>query len=140
MHNGSVFPPPQPWKQLRPADPEREYVAFTSHFPVKSWQHVLPFFLWSLRIGKQANAAPGAMGWSLGANLATKDFFTLSAWEDGASLHAFVQSGEHAAAMKRFEGIMRQRSLLLRYAVVGRDLPLTWDDALARQREALRRD
>ena len=63
-----MFPPPQPWKQLRAVEPNREYQAFTSRFAMRSWLRVPAFFAASLKIQKQVEAAPGAVGYSLGAH------------------------------------------------------------------------
>jgi hypothetical protein len=110
----AVFPPPQPWRQVAPVDPEREYVAFTSRF-LPSLLRVPAFVRQSLRIQRQAKAAPGIVGWSLAMNLPRLEFFTLSAWTDEASLKAFVGSGGHAEALGKFAGQMRAKSTLVRF-------------------------
>jgi hypothetical protein len=133
-----VFPPPQPWKQVAAVDPEREYVAFTSRFFLRSPLQLPAFLRASRRIQKQATAAPGVVGWSLGANLLTLEFYTLSAWEDDASLRTFVGSADHAATSKRFEGRMRAPSVFVRFTVLGKDLPLTWKEAVAKQDKSVR--
>ena len=40
-----MFPPPMPWKSRAVIDPEREYVAFTSRFFMKSIRRVPAFVL-----------------------------------------------------------------------------------------------
>ena len=109
-------------------------MAFTSRFFLKSPLRAAPFLARSLKIMKQATLAPGIVGWSLGFNLLTLEFYTLSAWEDDASLKALIKSAEHAAALKQFEHDLRQNSIFVRYRVLGRDLPLTWPDAIERQK------
>ena len=84
---------------------------------------------------KQVDDAPGIVGWSLGANLLRLDFYTLSAWQDAESLRQFVRAGDHLASLEQFEHDMRRKSIFIYYTVVGRDLPLRWDDALARQKQ-----
>ena len=128
-----MFPPPRPWKQVSETDPEREYVAFTSRFMLKSPLRVPAFMRHSFKIMNQANAAPGIVGWSLAANLPKLEFHTLSAWEDIDSLRAFVATGVHGDALARFEGDMRADSIFVNFKVLGKDLPLRWPDAIALQ-------
>jgi quinol monooxygenase YgiN len=129
-----MLPPPVPWKQITPADSGREYVAFTSRFFLKSPVRAVPFLARSLKIMKQTDKAPGIIGWSLGSNLLTLEFYTLSAWEDDAALKAFIKSADHGVALKQFEHDLRKKSIFVHYRVLGRDLPLTWPDAIERQR------
>lgn len=128
-----MFPPPKPWKQCASVEPEREYLAFTSRFFLKSLRHVPAFLASSVWIMNQANAAPGIIGWTLGMDLLRLDFYTLSAWEDAESLRRFVHKGSHLSALQMFEKDLRRKSILVYYKVLGHDLPLTWKDAIARQ-------
>ena len=73
---------PSPWSQRSAVDPAREYVAFTSAFHLRSLLRVPAFVRRAYKIMKQADAAPGIVGWSLGFNLFTLDFYTLSVWQD----------------------------------------------------------
>jgi heme-degrading monooxygenase HmoA len=128
-----MFPPPVPWRQLVTVDPDREYVAFSSRFFLRSARRVPAFISTATRIMKQANAAPGIIGWSLGADLLKLEFHTLSAWESADALRRFVGEGSHRAAAEAFERDLRRKSIFVYYQVSGRDLPLTWKDAIARQ-------
>ena len=128
-----MFPPPVPWRQRAAVDPQREYVAFTSRFFLKSLRRVPAFLASSIRIMKQANVAPGIVGWSLGTDLFRLEFHTLSAWEDAESLRRFVRDGSHKVALEAFERDVRRKSIFVYYRLLGRDLPLTWRDAIARQ-------
>jgi hypothetical protein len=134
-----VFPPPQSWKQIAAVDPEKEYVAFTSRLFLKSPLRLPAFLAQSPKITKQVRAAPGIVGWSLGMNLPTLEFYTLSAWENAESLRAFVHAGAHGETVKQFEQATRRPSIFVQFRVAGRELPLRWDDAIARQNETLRR-
>lgn len=133
-----MFPPPQAWKRIAAAEPGREYVAFTSRFFLRSPLRLPAFFMQSRRIMKQANSAPGIVGWSLGANLPKLEFYTLSAWQDDASLRAFISSADHGAASKKFANDMRAPSAFVHFKVLGRDLPLQWKQAVAMQNLRLR--
>jgi hypothetical protein len=128
-----MFPPPRPWTQRASVEPEREYQAFTSRFFLKSMIRVPAFLASSFRIMKQANTAPGIIGWALGIDILRREFYTLSAWKDAESLRRFVRDGSHKDALQLFEKDLRRKTILVYYKVLGHDLPLTWKDAIARQ-------
>ena len=84
---------------------------------------------------KQADAAPGIVGWSLGFNLFRLDFYTLSVWQDNDSLRRFVREGEHLTSLTEFEHDLRKSTTFVHYKLFGRDVPATWKDALERLRQ-----
>ena len=127
-----MFPPPRPWKQVGTVDPVREYVAFTSRFFLRSPLRVPAFMRQSSRIMEQVDAAPGVVGWSLGMNLPTLEFYTLSAWEAPEDLQAFLASGPHGEAISKFSRDMRRDSIFMQFKALGSDVPLQWSDALQR--------
>jgi hypothetical protein len=129
-----VFPPPSPWKTLAEVDPDREYMAFTSCFFLRSWLALPRFVAHAPGIQRQIDSAPGVVGWSLAGRPFSLEFYTLSAWEDGASLKRFAREAAHGTTMKKLEKDTRRPSIFVYYKVLGRDLPLSWDDALARQK------
>ena len=129
------FPPAKPWKQVSTIDPDRQYLAFTSRFFMKSPLRVLAFAARTGPIEKQVEQASGVIGWSLAANLLKMEFYTLSAWENLESLERFVRDAEHGSTMKEFAGDMRRQSLFVHYNVLGRDLPLSWKEAVERQND-----
>jgi hypothetical protein len=133
-----MFPPHQPWKQIATVEPEREYVAFTSRFFLRSPIRVPAFLRQSIRIMKQAKAAPGIVGWSLGSNLMKLEFYTLSAWEDDSSLRTFIRSADHGTASIQLKNDMRAASVFVHFKVLGKDLPLKWTEAVAMQNRRLR--
>jgi hypothetical protein len=130
-----VFPPPPPWKQIGDVDPEREYLGFTSRFFLKSLRTVPAFIAQSRRISKQANTAPGVVGWSLAADLLKLEFHTLSAWEDDSSLRDFVAVAPHHDAFAKFATSMRRPTIFVHFPIIGRELPLKWKDAIALQND-----
>ena len=131
-----MFPPPRPWKQVGTIDPEREYVA-SSRFYLRSPLRVPAFLRLSSQIEKQVDSAPGIVGWTLGVNLLTLQFYTLSAWEDAESLRTFLASSAHGQARSKFAGDMRADSIFVQFTVSGSELPLKWADAIARQKTRL---
>jgi heme-degrading monooxygenase HmoA len=132
-----VFPPPRSWKQVRVVDPDREYVGLTSRFFLRSVLRVPGFMRQGSKIIKQLEGVPGLVGWSLGADLAKLEFHTLSAWEDAESLRAFTSSAAHGQALAKFDGDMRADSVFVQFSVFGKELPLRWADAIARQEAQL---
>jgi hypothetical protein len=128
----TLFPPPFPWKTLVPVVPERQYLAFTSRFAMRSPLRVPAFYFYGLRIMRQVEKAPGAVGYSLAADLPHLLFYTLSAWDDAAALSAFSGASTHGASMREFHQDMRAPSPFVHWQVPGSALPLTWPDALAR--------
>lgn len=131
-----MFPPPQPWKVLHAPDPNRSYLAFSSRFAMRSIFTVPGFLKQGNVIQKQVERTPGAIGYSLGANLPSLEFYTLSAWEDEAQLYRFARELAHGDGMRMFHGAMRSPSLFTSWQVLGKDLPLAWRDALHRLKAA----
>ena len=130
-----MFPPPQPWKQLAAIDPDREYLAFTSRFALRSFLRAPAFLGASLGIMKQVEAAPGAIGYSLGSHLPGMSFYTLSAWQDEESLRVFSRALQHGQSLKTFHRDMRSPGPFIRWHVRRQDLPLEWAHALERIRQ-----
>src|SRR5258708_28369135 len=128
-----MFPPPQPWKQRTSVDPQREYLAFTSCFYLKSFRRVPAFLVSSFAIMKQANAAPGIVGWALGADLPRLEFHTLSAWEDAPSLRRFIQDGAHGSTLHAHKMDIRRKTTFVYFKVLGRELSFTRKDSIVQQ-------
>jgi hypothetical protein len=129
-----MFPPAQPWKTINAPDPDRTYLAFSSRFAMRSFVTVPSFFMRGLAIQKQIATADGVIGFSLGANLPSLEFYTLSAWEDEAHLYRFARELAHGEGMRQFHSKMRSPSAFVTWQVRGADLPLAWPDALERIR------
>jgi len=87
--------------------------------------------LYSTRIRRELRTSSGLIGYSLRAQLAAKQFWTLSVWEDEAALQAFVAAPPHVAVMTAMVPYMGQ-TRFVRWNVKGSELPLRWDDALRR--------
>jgi len=80
---------------------------------------------------KQLAAAQGLIAYSLLARPITKNFWTLSVWENEAALKAFVHYPPHVRLMASLTSHMR-KTKFVRWKVKGSELPLRWDDALRR--------
>jgi hypothetical protein len=72
-----------PWQSYSSAAPERDYVALLSYLPLNSSWSLQRLVLYSTRIRRQLRTSSGLICYSLRARLAAKQFWTLSAWEDG---------------------------------------------------------
>lgn len=120
-----------PWRSHAPAAPGREYVVLLSYLPLGSFRSLLRLAVYSARIRRQLRASAGLVGYSLRAELVRKRFWTLSVWEDEAALRTFVMASPHAAVMQALTGHMGP-TRFTRWAVKGSELPLRWDEALAR--------
>lgn len=124
--------PTLPWMPVnRPTDTDAVAVVMASHFKVRGFRHVLPFFIDALRVHRQVRRADGAYGISLVARPLRREFWTLSAWRDQAALHAMVRTEPHRGVMKRHRAAMAETTFRF-WTVPAGDLPVNWDDALRR--------
>ena len=123
--------PETPWQSYSRTAPERDYVALLSYLPLNSAWSLPRLVLYSTRIQRQLRTSSGVIGYSLRARLAAKQFWTLSVWEDGADLQAFVAAPPHLAVMTAMAPYMGA-TRFVRWNVRGSELPLRWDDALRR--------
>lgn len=121
--------PASPWRSFRATEPGREYLALLSFLPLKSFWHLPAFALGTAGVMKQLAAAQGLVAYSLLARPIAKNFWTLSVWEDEASLQAFIYDPPHERLMTSLTPHMGQTKFV-RWTVKGSELPLAWDDAL----------
>lgn len=94
-------------------------------------RHLLPFYVDVFRSLRQARRAPGYLSGSL---LRDRDraFWTLTLWEDEASMRAYRNAGAHKDAMpKLFEWC--DEASVTHWEQAGRELP-SWEEAEARMR------
>jgi hypothetical protein len=118
-----------PWRSYSGAAPEGDYVALLSYLPLNSAWSLPRLILYSTRIQRQLRTSSGLIGYSLRAQVAAKQFWTLSVWQDAADLQAFVATPPHVAVMKAMAPFMGA-TRFVRWDVKGSELPLRWDDAL----------
>jgi quinol monooxygenase YgiN len=123
-----------PWKSMAPAEPERLYVALLSYLPLKSGRRIPWLLPHTARIARQLRQNQGLLGYSLRMELMAKRFWTLSAWQDEASLHDFVHAQPHVRTMTAVAPYMGA-TRFIRWTTTGAELPLGWADALRRWRE-----
>ena len=91
--------------QIRPDHP---YVIFASRLPAEGVSKVPAFMRHTRRITRQLQEAEGLIAYSLRADILSHTFWTLSAWESEAALHAFVHTEPHASTMRELAAHTKQ--------------------------------
>jgi len=119
------------WITLARADANREYLALLSYLPLNKYRAILGFFRFLLQIQKQLRSTPGVIGYSLRAKILSRNFWTLSVWEEQETLTEFVAKIPHGEAMKAMTPHMGQTKFT-QWKVAGSSLPLSWDQAMQR--------
>lgn len=120
-----------PWKSLQPIDANREYLALLSYLPLKQYSKILMFMRFTFQIQGQLGRTPGVVGYSLRAQIFSKQFWTMSVWEDSAALMNFVRKVPHSDSMKAMAPFMGQTKFT-QWKVSGSGVPLKWDEAIRR--------
>jgi len=121
-----------PWRMISAPDRNREYLALLSYLPLRKYGKVPPFFRYTLQIQRQMRATPGVIGYSMRAKVLSRNFWTLSVWEDDRTLMEFVRLPPHGEAMKWIAPHMGA-TRFTRWKVPGSAVPPTWDDAMKRE-------
>ena len=101
-------------------------LVMASRFELRSFRDVLPFLRDAMRVRALVRRSPGALGVSLVARPLRREFATLSAWQDRASLDAMVRAEPHRSVMGRHRAAMAGSKFVF-YAPV--DYPPTWEEA-----------
>ncbi|WP_133913134.1 DUF3291 domain-containing protein [Streptomyces sp. NBC_00582] len=122
------------WTTVSTPAPDTEAFVMASRLEVRSPRDVPRFFLKSLAAWRQVSGAPGAYGASLIAEPLKRTFWTLSAWEDKAALHAYAGAEPHKSIMNGLRPTMKG-SVFTFWRVPASDLPLDWTDARRRLAE-----
>jgi hypothetical protein len=120
-----------PWIKFATPETNRQYSALLSYLPLNKYRAIPGFFMFALRIQKQLGNTPGIIGYSLRAKLLSRNFWTLSAWEDEQALMDFVMKIPHEKAMKAMIPHMG-KTTFTKWMVTGSELPLRWEEAMKR--------
>ncbi len=126
--------PISPWQSFCGADSEADYIIQLSYLPLLRYRSLARFGRFVVAIQKQLSQAAGVIGYSLLARPLRRDFWTLSAWSDRASLYQFVRSNAHLSAMRELREHMGP-TRFIEWTLSGTALPPSWEDALKRFRE-----
>jgi len=122
---------PTPWRYLRSSEGDREYLALLTFLPLKRLWRAPWLLMQALRVIRQLEHSPGLVAYSLSTELSKGHFWTLSVWEGEPALQAFVHAAPHANTMRSLAPHMGQ-TRFVRWVIRGSQLPVAWDEALAR--------
>lgn len=120
--------PTLPWISGPEAAPGAEALVMASRFRVRGFRHVLPFFIAAMRVHAQVRKADGMLGVTLVAHPLRREFRTLSAWRDRASLDAMVAAEPHRSTMRGQRAALGDATFTF-WTVPAAQLPLQWEDA-----------
>jgi heme-degrading monooxygenase HmoA len=109
-----------------------------SRLETRSLRYVPGFFFRALVAWRQVKTAPGALGASLVAQPLRRTFWTLSAWESREALYEYARTEPHRSVMTTLRPTMRN-SVFTFWTVPVEQLPIRWDDAMARIAEESRK-
>lgn len=123
-----------PWKVLAPAEKNREYIALLSFLPLKKYRVIPRFIRFSTQIQEQLRRTPGVIGYALRAKVLSRNFWTLSVWEDETALMDFVLKIPHGEVMKALAPFMG-RTKITQWKVAGSTLPLRWEEVIRRSHQ-----
>ena len=121
-----------PWTVVAPAEPSREYLVLLSYLPLRKYSKIPAFIQYSLQVQQQMRKSPGAIGYAMRARILSRNFWTLSVWEDDQALMEFVRAAPHREAMKSIAPYMGATKFT-RWKLQGSAVPPTWDDAMKRE-------
>jgi hypothetical protein len=124
--------PASPWKSFAAPENGREYVALLSYLPLNKWRAMPKFMRYVYQIWRQLADSEGLIGYSLDANVPSREFWTLSVWEDEESLMRFVGTNPHGRVMTDLIPHMGQTKFI-QWRVSGSDIPLNWEEARNRK-------
>jgi hypothetical protein len=121
---------PTPWKTFASPRDDKEYVALLSFLPLKRYGKIPKFARLTMETMGQLAKSRGLIGYSLGAELTRKRFWTLSVWEDRQSLMDFVEQIPHGRIMQDLAPHMG-KTQFAEWTVRASEIPIPW--AVARQ-------
>ena len=126
--------PALPWKSFALPENDREYSALLTYLPLKRWRAIPKFMRYTSQIQRQLADSEGLIGYALDAKVLSRDFWTLSVWEDEASLRRFVQQNPHEKVMMDLLPHMSQTAFFP-FKVDASSIPPDWEDTKRRMRE-----
>jgi len=126
--------PALPWKSFALPKNDREYSALLTYLPLKRWRAIPKFMRYTSQIQRQLADSEGLIGYALDAKVLSRDFWTLSVWEDEASLRRFVQQNPHEKVMMDLLPHMGQPAFVP-FKVDASSIPPDWEDTKRRMRE-----
>lgn len=125
--------PATPWKSFAAPESDKEYLALLSYLPLNTFRAMPKFLRYTRRIQHQLSDSGGLIGYSLDAKVFSREFWTLSVWEDEESLRRFVMRNPHGQVMADLVPHMGQTEFV-RWKVSGSSVPPDWEEAKGRMR------
>ena len=122
----------KPWTWFAQPQPDREYVALATYLPVRRWWAMPRFGRHTLASIRQLSSSEGVLGYSLRAAPHRRSFWTLTVWNDAASLSRYVRAQPHRDAMRWLRTSAMGEFHSARWTIDGAAVPPSWDVALAR--------
>ena len=119
---------PTPWKSFAAPRDDKEYVALLSFLPLKRYRTIPKLARLAMETMGQLAKSHGLIGYSLGAELTRKRFWTISAWEDRQSLRDFVEQIPHSRIMQELAPHMGKTGFA-EWAVRASEIPIPWATA-----------
>lgn len=95
-----------PWTSRSEMEPGREYLVMASHLPLKRLISTVTFFRAVSAIRKQLASVDGLVGYTLRAKPLSRNYWTLSVWQDEAALRGFMRTPPHAGVMTSLRPLM----------------------------------
>lgn len=117
-----------PWKRFVTPREGKDYVALLSYLPLKKYRTIPKFLRLSRETQQQLAKSSGLVGYSLGADLISRRFWTLSVWEDGESLMNFVHKIPHSRIMQALAPHMG-KTQFAQWTVRAAEIPPGWAGA-----------
>lgn len=120
-----------PWKQLQPLESDRQYLAFASRIPPRSYKLTPQLFKGAGEVRKQLERTPGLVGFSLLARPLRKQYGTLSVWENEEALRTFAASQPHGRYMADLAPEMGDTKFV-QWTIRGSEGRPSWREAMQR--------
>jgi hypothetical protein len=120
-----------PWRNLKTAESDKEYLALLSFLPLRHYR-MIPKFIWlTFQTQRQLHKSDGLIGYSLDAQPLSRKFWTLSVWQDFKSLMDFVRQLPHGKIMHALAPHMG-KTQFVQWKVTSKDIPPRWQEAKMR--------
>jgi heme-degrading monooxygenase HmoA len=116
---------PTPWKSFAAPRDDKEYVALLSFLPLKRYRTIPKLARLAMETMGQLAKSPGLIGYSLGAELTRKRFWTVSVWEDQQALRDFVEQIPHSRIMQELAPHM-DKTAFAEWTVRASEIPIPW--------------
>ena len=123
--------PDIPWTAAGDMEPGREYVVMASHLPLRRLTSTLRFFRAVAAIRKQLRSAEGLVGYTLRARPLARKYWTLSVWDDRATLAQFMRTPPHVGIMSSLKPLMAP-TRFVQWQITAAEGRPSWIDALER--------